>query len=500
LLAFAVGAPFFESREVVCAGRAHARRPGQPWSTLWLWLTVCVPISAWAEEDQHAVGVGDAGAPERVQEPPDQVTPAPDAGTSDSQATDATQGTKASPVAAPPNAGAAPPAPATPATSAHGAGPGIQLSGEPGKGLTVTTGDRFSLNLRSRIQLRYQINVPPADAAGERDLSQMMGIGTARLWFSGHVFTPNLAYMIQLALASRDYRDGAVSPVYDAYLDWKAHRDLNVRAGQFFVPFDRLRTVRESALQMADRPRPVSELTLDRDAGVTFYSDRFLGERSPVAWRLGAFGGGGPNLTAGKQPGVLLVGRLELRPLGPIDDSSEGDLERRRKPGLALGGGFAGNWNTNRLRSTTGATFSGGTTDYYHAAGDLVFKWLGVALEAEYIWKRAAADQIVSTNADGSSLVEYTRSAHGWILQTSYVFDPPIEIVARLSRMYAFAGTDPKLVSELDAKGQEVAAGLNYYVNGHRFKVQADWIARLPPDFTFDRADHVVHVQLDATF
>ena len=53
--------------------------------------------------------------------------------------------------------------------------------------------------------------------------------------------------------------------IYDAFLDWKAHRDISVKAGQFFVPFDRLRTVREFALQMGDRPRPVAELTLDRD-------------------------------------------------------------------------------------------------------------------------------------------------------------------------------------------------------------------------------------------
>jgi hypothetical protein len=390
--------------------------------------------------------------------------------------------------------------PAVSPTHPSGLDSGAQLSGGPGKGFTVTMGERFSLNIRTRMQLRYQLNIPPADSAGERELDQMVSIGTARLWLSGHVFTPDLTYMLQLAVAGRDFRDGSTSPLYDAYLDWQAHRDFSVRAGQIFVPFDRLRTVRESALQMADRPRPVAELTLDRDVGVAFYSDRFLGERSPVAWRLGVFGGGGMNLTEGKEPGVLLVGRLELRPLGPLDDDSEGDLERRRKPGLALGAGLASDLNTNRLRSTTGARFSGGTTDYYHAAGDLVFKWLGFAMQAEYLWKHAAVDQIVSANPDGSPLVEYTRSAHGWILQTSYVFDPPIEIIGRLSRMYAFSGTDPRLVTEVQTKGQEVGAGLTYYVNGHRFKVQADWIARMPPDFTLKRADHWVHVQLDATF
>jgi hypothetical protein len=55
-------------------------------------------------------------------------------------------------------------------------------------------------------------------------------------------------------------------------------------------------------------------------------------------------------------------------------------------------------------------------------------------------------------------------------------------------------------VSELDARGQEVGAGLNYYFNGHKLKLQADWIALMPGDFDFGRAAHVAHLQLDVTF
>jgi len=378
--------------------------------------------------------------------------------------------------------------------------PRFEAFGAPGKGFTWRSGDAFSLNLRSRIQLRYQLNVPPEDEAGQRDLEQLVNVGTARIWLSGNLIVPELTYMLQLAVAGRDYRDGATSPIYDAYLDWKVHRDLNLRAGQFFVPFDRLRTIREWALQMADRPRPVLELTLDRDVGVAVYSDRFLGDASPLAWRLGVFGGGGTNLTRGREPGALLVGRLELRPLGPIDDDKEGDLERRKVPGVALGGGLATNINTNRLRSTTGRTFEGGTVDYRHAAVDLVFKGWGLALQGEVLWKWASTDTIVSTTEDGEPLTEYTRAGYGWVVQGSYTFDPPLEIVGRLSRLFAPSGTDPVFVAEVESRGQEVGAGVNYYFNGHWLKLQGDWIARMPRDFDFQRADHVFHAQLDVTF
>ncbi|UQA56580.1 OprO/OprP family phosphate-selective porin [Polyangium aurulentum] len=364
----------------------------------------------------------------------------------------------------------------------------------------MSVGEVFSLNVRSRIQLRYQLNLSPEDDAGERDVQQTVNIGTARLFFSGHAYRPQLTYLIQIAVAGRDFRDGATSPLFDAYVDWRIHRDFNVRAGQFFVPFDRMRTVREFAIQLADRPVPVGELTLDRDVGITLYSDKFLGDASPFAWRASVFGGGGTNLTLGKEPGALVVGRLELRPLGAIDDDSEGDLERRRRPGIALGGAFAANVNTNRLRSTTGATFAGGTTDYLHAAADLVFKWRGFAFAAEYLWKRASKDEIRSTDEEGAPRTESTRSAQGSVFQASYAFDPPFEIVGRFSRLYAFRGTDPKLVSEARGRGQELGVGLNYYFNKHRLKLQADWIARMPYGLDFDAASHVAHVQLDATF
>jgi hypothetical protein len=392
----------------------------------------------------------------------------------------------------------APPVPAAPSPEQPAAAPSkpvAEISAAPGKGFTIKYGDAFSFNLRSRFQLRYQLDIPPEDDAGDRNYTQLINVGTARLWFSGNAFVPELTYMLQLAVAGRDYRDGATSPIFDAFVDWKVDRDFSLRVGQFFVPFDRLRTVREFALQMADRPVPIGELTLDRDVGVVFYSEKFLG--SPFTWRTGVFGGGGTNLSTGKEAGVLLMARVELRPLGPIDDDSEGDLERRSKPGLAIGAGIARNWNTNRQRSTTGVTFVGGTTDYLHLAADAVFKWQGFALQLEYLWKDDTddVDAIRSVNAAGAAVTEWTRSASGWVAQASYTFDPPFELVGRYTRLNAFSGTDPRLVD-----ADEVGAGVNYYINGHQFKIQADWIAKVPTEEDFKDAVHVAHLQLDATF
>ncbi|MDX2092265.1 MAG: porin [Kofleriaceae bacterium] len=387
--------------------------------------------------------------------------------------------------------GLVPPAPEPPPKDTP-----IKLTAAAGKGITFKAGDAFSLNLRARAQLRYQLHAPLPDTDGERIVDETVQVGTLRLWIGGHTLTPKLLYMIQLALAERDYRDGVISPVFDAFLDYKAHRDLSIKVGQYFVPFDRLRTVREFALQLADRPRPVAELTLDRDVGVTVYSDGFLG--TPLAYRFGVFGGNGINrATATAEVGPLVVGRLELRPFGPIDDDSEGDLERRKKPGLALGAGAAANFNTDRTRSTTGGRFAE-TTSYYHLAADAVFKWQGFALQLEYLW-RGASKLMFATETNGMVVTEYARPAQGWVAQASYTFDPPIELVGRASRMFAPSTSDPRLVDEIERLGQEYAAGANYYINGHQLKLQADWIGRSGTNGTH-RFEHLVHVQIDATF
>jgi hypothetical protein len=371
----------------------------------------------------------------------------------------------------------------------------VEVAARPGNGVTFKAGDVFSLNLRARAQLRYQIHAPPANEEDDRQLDEVSQVSTFRIWLGGATLSPRLTYMFQLALADRDFRDGAISPIFDAFVDYRGANNISVRAGQFFVPFDRLRTVREFALQLGERPRPVGELTLDRDFGVVVYSESFLG--SPLTWRLGAWGGNGTNRTKPSMVGGMFTARVEYRPLGPIDDDSEGDLERRPQPRLALGAGWASNINTDRARSTSGATLGKAFT-YHHQALDAVFKWRGFAAQLEYL-RRSASRTEWDVIAMGVPVHEYSRSGWGWVAQASYVFDPPIEIVGRYSRLYAEPGTDPKYIQEVEDLGTEYAAGVNYYLNGHQFKLQADWIGRTGTTGSSD-FDHLFQVQIDFTF
>jgi phosphate-selective porin OprO and OprP len=58
--------------------------------------------------------------------------------------------------------------------------------------------------------------------------------------------------------------------------------------------------------------------------------------------------------------------------------------------------------------------------------------------------------------------------------------------------------TDPALVKQAAQLGQEAGAGLNLYLNGHLFKLQADYARRFGDGTA--TASNFVRAQLDATF
>ena len=158
-------------------------------------------------------------------------------------------------LASPSLATAAPPAPpvtpAPPAAPDPAPNPDRAITAKAGKGFTVTSANgKYSLTLRPRIQLRETFTYEDPDPSNE------INVKTMRLTMSGHVLSKDLGYRIQLAFGPKDFEAGNASPIFDAYLEYTRVKSLSIRVGQFFVPFDRLRTVREFALQMADRPRP----------------------------------------------------------------------------------------------------------------------------------------------------------------------------------------------------------------------------------------------------
>jgi hypothetical protein len=369
----------------------------------------------------------------------------------------------------------------------------VVVSVDIGRGVTVSHGEALSMNLRGRVQLRDSVTVTAADGATTNELA----LRTARIYIQGRVLSPDLQYFLQLALGANDFETGIASPIFDAYVEYLGWRDLQLRAGQFLVPFDRARTIRDFALQLVDRAQMVGELSLDRDLGLTVSSQDLFGLHGWLGYSLGIFGGQGKNrFGPEKPPGFLYLARLTLRPWGPFDDELEGDLQRLPRPRLAVGGSVAFNQDSWRQKSTTGNVLTLGGFDELHAAGDVVFKFAGFSFMAEAMLRQANApfhEGVVS----GAKVREYSRSAWGYLVQASYLATERVELVARWDQL-RFLGGDPALATLVRQTGRELGAAVNVYLNGHLGKVQADWMARFGDGQV--APTHQVRLALDVSF
>ena len=383
-----------------------------------------------------------------------------------------------------------PPAPASKATPARDSP--VTVTAAPGRGIVVKTADEgFSLGLRARAQFRDTFS-----HSGDADTNELQ-VRTLRLVVHGNVLAPELRYNIQLALGGGDFERDSSSPIFDAFLEYTKVRDLNVRVGQFFVPFDRARTIREFALQFVDRQQVVRELTLDRDVGLMLSSSNLFGLEDRLAYNLFLGEGAGRNRFGAQKLGPLLVARLTLRPFGAFDDDQEGDLSREKQPRLAIGLAGARNLATNRQSSTYGTTFTVGTVDYTNAAVDVVFKYAGFSLLAEALWRRANVDSLQGTTAAGAPVQEWTRSGSGYFVQAGMLVLPNVEVVGRWEQLFARRATDPQFIQLADTQGRQVAGGVNVYANGHALKLQSDYV------YVFGHSGtprHFVRLQLDASF
>jgi phosphate-selective porin OprO/OprP len=385
-------------------------------------------------------------------------------------------------------------APAAPAATPASSLPEFVVA--PGKGLSLTSADkRFQIGVRARIQLRETLQKDDTQTQLEAQ------VRTLRLIVAGYALVPELKYLIQFAFGANDFETGNSSPIFDAFVEYTKLRDLNVRVGQYFVPFDRARTIREFALQFVDRQGVVRELTLDRDVGIMLSSQDLFGWHSRLAYHLFVGGGDGKNRVAdlknkyGPQtPGMLVVGRLIARPFGAFDDDQEGDVTRSPTPHLALGVAGAYNISSDRDHSTYGATYTLGTFNYTHAAADLVFKWRGFSLLTEFLYRKANTEEHTATVAM-QKVTERSRSGYGYFAQVGQMLTSQLELTARAEKLW---GTDRALRDLAKVSGRQVGGGLNLYLNGHAFKLQTDYFYVFGDDF--GKGSHVARLQLDTSF
>lgn len=390
-------------------------------------------------------------------------------------------------------------------TPAAGA-PAVPVSAtfSPYRGLVVTSADgAYELGIGMRFQFLSIV-----EHTRGADVRQAFQVRRARFGSTGHVVSPDLKYRLELAFGPREVNTLAgtpqTSPLLDVVVDWQRLRDLNVRVGQYKVPFDRQRIIPFFKLQFIDRALTDTEFTFDRDVGLDLHSSNLFG-LGVLRYNLGVFTGDGRNSFELGNLGLTYVARAELLPFGMFDDYSEGDFEHG---GLRASLGFAYLLidDAPRDRGILGARpADGGTTDIQVATADALVQLRGLSLLSAVFYRNSRRNPGPLVDGDGAPLlgsdggpldIAPSRDGIGFLAQGGYLLPfLPLELAAR----YAVVdGTDARNRDGL-ARAEEFAGAVNYYFARHHLKLQANF-ARIAQNGDYGGALSRALLQLQAAF
>jgi hypothetical protein len=370
-----------------------------------------------------------------------------------------------------------------------------------------STDEKFSLRLNGRMQFRWTHygtrRENRSTAPGIRPRHDRTGFDLPRVYlgFSGHAYTRDLTYA--LILDASEYR-AYDAGVLHAWVNYRFSDALQLRAGIMRVAGTRA-NVNTAMMQMVETPVFDAVFALPRGLGVRLWGKLKVGDLAGQ-YRLdvvNTFGTPGTRtittdedlLTAGhdNNPAVyfhtvwnLLAGYCTQ----PSDEVpfpfASCDLGYHEEPALnvGLGYGFDENYHDGVVRVTYprktffrpggfGVTSSEGVQ--MHQVGvDVGLKYRGFSATFEYAARmldvrrasRAPLTPLFAMTGDDSTSVQ-----HGGYLQCGYFLPVPgwerkFEVVGRVEGISFGTG------------GQEAtwayAGGLNYYIDGHRVKLQTD--------------------------
>lgn len=338
-----------------------------------------------------------------------------------------------------------------------------------GNGLCITSPDSlFELNFRFRMQNRASFGVADGSVTDVEARVRRL-----RLRFDGYVYSPKIAYAIQLSFATEDMGDftGKVPNIIrDAVVYYRPNKNFTLFFGQTKLPGNRQRVNSSGDLQLADRSTFNSIFNIDRDFGVQFQYKNKIARNFNYILKGAISTGEGRNWIY--SPGAFLsyTGRVEILPLGEFShrgDYYEGDLAREKTPKLSIGASY--NYNDGAMR-TAGqrGNLLYEAKNISHQFVDVMFKYRGFAVNSN-IGRRYTADAL-SVNPEDATQVLYVFKGHGGFAQASYLLKSNFEFVGRFENIIA----DQSISDFAVRQSNFYTVGINKYLRGHRLKLQID--------------------------
>lgn len=229
---------------------------------------------------------------------------------------------------------------------------------------------------------------------------------------------------------------------------WAPSRRFGLLVGQTRVPFNREHITGFFYHQVIDRSVINARFGLSRDLGV---AARAATDDQSFEATLGLWNGARAAAINDNQS-YLTTARLVFQPTGPIP-YEEGDLAASARPQVALALAFAA--NPARTFETGPDRKSTTWTNIRQALVEYTLRYRGVSFSTELHARTAQ-------HADGP------RRDFGSLLQLGvFVVPHRFELVGRTARI----GSSARVVGE--TRGEHLI-GATVYLNGHRFKLQAD--------------------------
>jgi hypothetical protein len=317
--------------------------------------------------------------------------------------------------------------------------PAFTVSWKDGKTTIETKSAR--LDISNRMQVRFTQEMPETgDDIGSFRLRRM------RTKFEGWVYTKDLTYELQFDTAAQTNLLQDANIVYDFT---KGKKTFMLKAGQFKVPFGRQELTSSGSQQFVDRSIVSAEFARGRDIGVQLWGTPAAGK---IDWRVGIFNGNGRTVERNDNDEYQVNARLTFQPFGDVK-YSESDFESTDRPLFAIAGQYESNERPTAASGSTPADIA----DREIIGADVVFKFKGLSLFAEYF--DATTERGIQSDFDNEGL----HAQLGY-----FIIPQKLEIAGR------WAQIDPNKDRDNDDR-EERGAALGYFFNKHNHKLQADY-------------------------
>jgi hypothetical protein len=355
---------------------------------------------------------------------------------------------------------------------------------------------KFSLKTNAIMQFRWthygtQSRNRYQEPRTERDDRTGFDMQRIRLIFSGNAWSPDLTYRFEFRGDSPDAYDVVVDKVYANY---RFADEFQIRAGSFRIASTRAQVTSDTNFQFVDRPMTDAVFGLGIGLGVRFWGQLF-NKRVEYAVDVVNSLNNDRNRTITPDPAEMdnhpaLVFRTVWHALGDNPEKdfvAAADIPRHESPALDFGFHYAFNDDAGDTRTTRipfphpggpgvggfGLTSTNGL-QINQFGWDAAFKYQGFSMLGEYLLRivdprhafRRPFTPWSRLTGDGSTVAQ-----HGAYVQAGYFLPIPdfmdkIELVARTGGVSALA--------DEQEGAWEYSAGLNYYIQGNRIKLQTD--------------------------